>query len=151
MVALSITVPALLRRSERACSSKRSRSSSIFIFSTSSAWGAEAAEGEAKLPARFVEVVTAAILQLASLEQNPDAFVRIEVEGRGGPAFTVKSRRRTTSQDVVDRLTPMDGRTIPHHQPCARNLAQELAEEGTDRRPPNGPCPGCAHTAARRR
>ena len=40
---LSMAVPALLRFSLRTCSSKRRRSSSIFIFSTSSACGAETA------------------------------------------------------------------------------------------------------------
>jgi hypothetical protein len=38
-----MAVPARLRFSLRTCSSKRRRSSSIFTFSTSSAWGAETA------------------------------------------------------------------------------------------------------------
>ena len=55
--ALSMAVPALLRFSLRTCSSKRSRRSSIFIFSISSACGAETAVSSRARIQRAVGVV----------------------------------------------------------------------------------------------
>lgn len=95
---------------------------------------AEAADGEAQLPAQLVEVVTAAILQLAALEQIPDAFVRIEFRSVGGQAFEVQPLRCARREEVLDGLAAVNGRAIPDHQQLTAHLPEQLPEKGHNRR-----------------
>lgn len=94
----------------------------------------EAADGQPQLPAQLVQVLTAAILQLDPLEQVPDALIGAEVRRVAGQAFQVQPRGGARREEVLDRLAVVDGRAVPDHQQRAPKLAQELAEEGDDRR-----------------
>lgn len=96
---------------------------------------AQAADGEAECPARLVEVVTAAVLQLAALEQIPDARVGIELRRLGGQPFEVQPLCRPGGEEILDRLAAVDRRAIPDHEPLAAHLAPQLPEKGDERRP----------------
>ena len=63
---------------------------------------AEAADGEAELPAELVEILAAAVPQLDALQQVPNALVGIEVWGVAGQAFQVQPRGRTRGKEVLD-------------------------------------------------
>jgi len=102
------------------------------------AFAAKAAEGKPHFPPRLVEVAAAAIRQLTALQQVPDARVGIELRGIGGQAFEVEPRRRARREEVLDGLAAVDGGAVPDHEPLAPHLAQELAQNGADRRTARG-------------
>jgi hypothetical protein len=97
---------------------------------------AQAADGQPQFPAQLVEVLTAAILQLAALEQIPDALIRVELRRVTRQAFQVETGRRPGGEEVLHRLAMMDRRAVPDHEQLPPYLAEELAEEGDDRRTP---------------
>ncbi len=95
---------------------------------------AEAAEGETEFPAQLVEVATATVLQLAALEQVPDPFIGIKFGRIRRQPFEMQARRRPRREEVFDGLAAVDGRAIPDHEQLAAHLAQQLPQEGNDRR-----------------
>ncbi len=98
----------------------------------------EAADGEAELPAQFVQVLAAAVLQLDPLQQVPDALVGIQLGRVARQALQVQPLRRARGEELLDRLAVVDGRAVSDHEQLAADLAQELTEEGDDRWPAEG-------------
>lgn len=96
---------------------------------------AEPTDGQSEFPGEFIEIVAAPVPQLDPLEQIPDALIGVELRGVAGQAFQVQPLRCTGGEEVLDRLTVMDRRTVPDHQQLAPHVPQQLAEEGDDRRP----------------
>lgn len=96
---------------------------------------AEAADGESEFPAKFIEILTATVLEFDPLEQVPDALIGVEVRGVGRQPFQVQARGRARREEILHRSAVMNRRAVPDHQQLAPNLAEELTEEGDDRRP----------------
>ncbi len=94
----------------------------------------ESADRQPQLPAQLIKIMAAAVLELHALEEIPDTLVGVQLRRVGGQALQVQPLRRTCSQEVLDRLTAMNRRTIPDDEQLAPHLPQELAEEGHDRR-----------------
>lgn len=97
---------------------------------------AEAANGQPEFPAQFVQVVAAAVLQLAPLEQVPNALIRIELGRVGGQTLKMQPGGRASGEEGLHRLAAVDRRAVPQHEQLAANLAQELTEEGDHRLAP---------------
>lgn len=78
--------------------------------------------------------MTAAVLELLALEEIPDTLVGVQFRSVARQALAVQPLRRARGEEVLDRLTAMNRRTIPDDEQLAPHLPQELAEEGHDRR-----------------
>ena len=89
----------------------------------------QAADGQLQLPAQFVEVRTAAVLQLDALAVVPDALVGIEVRRIGRELGEVEARGGARGEEVLHGLPAVDRCPVPDHQQLASNLAEQLAEE----------------------
>lgn len=96
---------------------------------------AQATDGAAALPARRVAVVAPAMLHRGAFEEVPEARVRIAVGRSGARPFAVAPLGRTGRAEGCPRLTAVDRRAIPAHQPRAAHLAPRLAQECTARGP----------------
>lgn len=94
----------------------------------------QASRSTEELALEFGQVATAAVTQLDPLEVAPDPFIGIEVWGVGGQGFEMEAGGSALSQEVLDRLTPMDRGAVPDDQELAREVTQEMAEEADHRR-----------------
>lgn len=98
----------------------------------------QAADGEPQLPAQFVEILTAAVPKLDPLEVVPDAFIRVEVRCVGRQLNEVEPRGCSRCQKVADGVPTVNRRSVPDDEQLARNLAQQLVEEGDHVCPADG-------------
>ena len=71
------------------------------------------------------ETLTAQIFQLPSLEQVPDAFLRIQLGGIAGQSLQMESFGCSSCEKGLDLFGPMDRGSIPNDQELAADLAQE--------------------------
>jgi hypothetical protein len=95
---------------------------------------APAADGQPHLPLQLREVLTAPILYLDPLEQIPDALIGIEFGCVAGQALQAEAARGARGEEVLHRRAMVDGRAVPNHEQLAADLAEQLPEEGRNRR-----------------
>jgi hypothetical protein len=81
--------------------------------------------GAAQLQLDVLHVETTNILEFDALEQIPNAFLRIQFRSIGWQAFEMNAFGSPFRQKVFDRLTAMNGGSIPDHQQFAGDLAGE--------------------------
>ena len=84
--------------------------------------------GAAQGVPQFGQVLTTHVAQLHRLQVVPDTFVRVQLRGIAGQTFQVKAMGRALSEEVLNRLSPMGGQSIPNEQQFARNMARSDAE-----------------------
>ena len=84
----------------------------------------------AQLTTQMWDVKTAHIAQLDPFELLPEALVRIQLRGIGRQALQVEAWRRAISQELLDGMAAVDGRSIPDNHHPARDLAQQVLQEG---------------------
>ena len=99
---------------------------------------AQAADRQPHLPAQLVEILTASIAQFDAFEQIPDTRIGVQLRRVARQAFQLKAGRGPGREEVLDRLAVVDGRAVPDHEQLPANLAQQLTEEGDDRRTAEG-------------
>lgn len=81
--------------------------------------------GTTQLPLDMRHVKTANVLEFDSFEQIPDAFLRIQFWGIRRETFKMNPLGTAFCQKVFDRLTAMNGCSIPDDQQFAGNLTGE--------------------------
>src|SRR5260370_22769091 len=85
--------------------------------------------GPTQLPLDVWHVKTTNILEFDSLEQIPDAFLRIEFWSVGRQAYQMDAFGSALGQEIFDRLRAMNGGPIPDDEQFARDLALEQLQE----------------------
>lgn len=88
--------------------------------------------GATQLPLDVLHVETTNILEFDALEQIPHAFLRIEFRRVPGQTFEVNAFGSPMRQKVFDRLTAMNGGSIPDHQQFAGDLAGKYLQKAHD-------------------
>jgi hypothetical protein len=91
--------------------------------------------GTSQLPFNVLHVKTTNILEFDSLEQIPDALLRIEFWRVARQAFEMDTFGSAFGQKVFDRLRAMNGRSVPDHQQEACDLTQEQLQKANHIRP----------------
>lgn len=89
----------------------------------------EAVQGGVEATVEGVEIVGATVGQ-ASLGVRPHGLVRIELGGIGREELLVETR--VTAAQLPDRLALVNRSVVHKHDQVAAQVAQEIAEEGTD-------------------
>jgi hypothetical protein len=89
----------------------------------------QACAGEQQVVIELHEILATEILHLATFEQIPNHFLRVELRCIGRQAFQVNACSSTSSQEVFHGLTAMDAGTIPDDEQLASDLTQELLEK----------------------
>ncbi len=91
--------------------------------------------GTAQLRLDLLHLKTTNILQFNTLEQVPDAFLRIEFWRISWQALEMDAFGSPFCQKDFDGLTAMNARSVPDHQQFAGDLAQEELQEVDHIRP----------------
>lgn len=82
--------------------------------------------------AELLKVSSTKVLQFASLEQIPHAFLGIQLWSIPGQSLQMDAFSSPLSQKILDDLTAVNGSPIPDDQQLARHLAQEQVQEAHD-------------------
>ena len=93
---------------------------------------AKTSGGEPEVVPQVREIHAADVAQLDVLEVAPDALVRVQVRGVAGELLQADALGGALGQEVLDRLTAMDGGAIPEHQEFAGDVAEQVLEEADD-------------------
>jgi hypothetical protein len=88
--------------------------------------------GTTQLSLDMLHVKTANILEFNSFEQIPDAFLRIQFWRIRRQTFKMNPLGTAFCQKIFDRLTTMNGRSIPDDQQVAGNLTSEQLQKAYD-------------------
>src|SRR5713101_3326400 len=78
---------------------------------------------------QLIQIGTADIAQLHSLEIIPDALIWVQIRGVARQLFQLQTFGRPSLEKVFDLVPAMDRRAIPNQQDLARDLAQEDTQE----------------------
>ena len=98
-------------------------------------FAAQPTDGQAQFPAQLIEVLAAAIPQFDALAVVPDPLVGVQLRGVARQACQLEAGGGPGGEEVLDRPAVVNRRAVPDHQQLPPHLAQQLAEEGDDRRP----------------
>src|SRR5450631_1266438 len=88
--------------------------------------------GTTQLSLDMLHVKTANILEFDAFEQIPDTFLRIQFWRISRQTFKMNPLGTAFCQKVFDRLTAMNGRSIPDDQQVAGNLTGEQLQKAND-------------------
>jgi hypothetical protein len=80
----------------------------------------------------IVQIGAAHVPQLDAFEIRPDTLIRVEIGRVAWQLLQAQPLGSTLSQEVFDRLTAMDRRSIPDDQHLARYLSQQMPQEEHD-------------------
>ena len=85
--------------------------------------------GATQVQGDMLDVETTKVLEFDTLEEIPDAFLRIEFRGIRRQAFQMDAFGSALCQKIFDRLTPVNRGSIPDDEQLARDLALEQLQE----------------------
>ena len=85
--------------------------------------------GPTQLQGDMRHVETTNVLEFDALEQIPDAFLRIELRSIARQAFQMDAFGSAFGQEIFDRLTAVNGGSIPDDEQFAWDLAQKHLQE----------------------
>jgi hypothetical protein len=88
--------------------------------------------GTQQFGGELLEIVSAKVLEFASLQQIPHSFLWVQLRGVAGQLLQMDALSSAVSQKILHRLTPVNGSPIPDDQQLARELAQEQVRETHD-------------------
>ena len=83
----------------------------------------EASSCQTEMLVEVMQIGAAHVPQLDTFEVRPDALIRVQVGRVAWQLFQAQPLGSTLSQEVFDRLTAMDRRSIPDDQQLARDLS----------------------------
>ena len=76
--------------------------------------------------------MTTHVAQLHLLEIVPNALVGIELGGVARQPLQVEARRASLSEEILDRLAPVDRSAVPEDGQLAWDMAEQMAQEAHD-------------------
>ncbi len=87
--------------------------------------------GSHQFPRQLIKIGSTKVLEFASLEQIPHAFLWIEFGCVARQSLPMNPFGCALRQEIFDGLRAMDARPIPDDQQLARNLAQEHLQKAS--------------------
>lgn len=87
---------------------------------------------------KMLPVQTTHILEFDTFGQIPDSFVRIQLRCRSWQVLQMNPLGSAFAEVLFDWLTAMNGRSIPDHEPCARDLTGEHRQNASHVGPVGG-------------
>ena len=88
--------------------------------------------GSPHFPLDVLHIKTTNILEFSSLEQIPDPFLGIEFWRIGRQLFKMNTSGSPFCQESFDRLSMMNGGSIPNDEQLARDLAGQQRQKAND-------------------